>query len=340
MVATRSVSAVYQNLLSRGFALHGDVRLIDTGPLSSTVPIAEQAQLLIIDLDPGVPSDLSRALDLQTSAGVPVVVTVPQADEQALRRLRTTGFREVRRRPDLQHLTSPAGIDPFVQLLRARFRTWRGPLPGAQPRTAPPAPAAPLSADRPAARSLLVIGASTGGPQAVRAVLERTHIAPGWAVAIVQHISPGFAEGFARWLSETTQHTAGLAHHGELIRAGTICVAPGDHHLRVRGGRYTLDREPKRLFQRPSADNLFESAAAEYADRCLAVLLTGMGRDGAEGCSAVRAAGGYTVVQDQESAVIWGMPGAAVQNGAADEVVSLLEIGERISGRMARAQQD
>jgi two-component system chemotaxis response regulator CheB len=99
-----------------------------------------------------------------------------------------------------------------------------------------------------------------------------------------------------------------------------------------------LDQEPKRLFQRPSADHLFESAAAEYADRCLAVLLTGMGRDGAEGCAAVRAGGGYTVVQDQESSVIWGMPGAAVQNGAASEVVSLSAIGARISGRMARAQ--
>jgi two-component system chemotaxis response regulator CheB len=161
----------------------------------------------------------------------------------------------------------------------------------------------------------------------VRRVLEAIPPDESWAIAVVQHITPSFAAGFARWIDESTRHRTTLAEDAMPISAGTVVVAPGDTHLVVKDGAYHLHYGEKRLFQRPSADNLFESAAAEFGSSTVGVLLTGMGRDGGAGCCAITRAGGFTIAQDRESSTVYGMPRAAVELGCASRELPLEEIG-------------
>lgn len=179
-----------------------------------------------------------------------------------------------------------------------------------------------------------MIGASTGGPPAVKTVLAGLGRSESYAILIVQHISEGFAEGYVRWLRESTGYDVRIAQEGRDLVTGSVLVAPGDVHLALRGRRVSLDHGERRNFQRPSVDVLFETAAREYGSACVGVLLTGMGRDGAEGCRAIRDAGGYVIVQDEASSAVWGMPKAAVDLGAAHETLPVETIAERVEQKI------
>lgn len=180
---------------------------------------------------------------------------------------------------------------------------------------------------------LLVIGASTGGPPAVRTVLSGLHSHAGYTILIVQHISRGFTAGYARWLRDTTGYDIREATDGETLLPGIVLIAPGDAHLVVRGNRMYFDYSERRNYQRPSVDYLFESAAHRFREKCVALILTGMGRDGAEGCLAVRNAGGFVIAQDEATSAVWGMPRAAMELHASDEVLPIELIAEHAEAR-------
>jgi two-component system, chemotaxis family, protein-glutamate methylesterase/glutaminase len=166
------------------------------------------------------------------------------------------------------------------------------------------------------------IAASTGGPVAVAGMVAalRGLRAP---LLVVQHIHPSFADGFGRWLQGAADREVTVAGQGMGIEDGHVYVAPGDRHLVVAPGRrLELRSEPPSL-HRPSADVLFESLARELGTAGIAVVLTGMGNDGAAGAARLRAAGGHVLVQDQETSVVFGMPQAALRAGAADEAHAL-----------------
>ncbi len=176
---------------------------------------------------------------------------------------------------------------------------------------------------------LLAIGASTGGTEAIRAVLEAMP-ADAPAIVIAQHIPAAFSRPFAERLDRHSRMTVVHAQDDMPLLAGHAYIAPGGRHLRVQrnGARWRCrlgDDEPVRR-HRPSVDVLFESVAAAAGVNASAALLTGMGDDGARGLLAVRKAGGATFAQDEASSVVWGMPGAAVTLGAAQEVLPLPEI--------------
>ncbi|HOX91362.1 MAG TPA: chemotaxis-specific protein-glutamate methyltransferase CheB [Spirochaetales bacterium] len=180
-------------------------------------------------------------------------------------------------------------------------------------------------ADIPAAE-LIVIGASTGGPQAL-CWLFRSMVAPfPMPIVLVQHIETGFDASYADWLASETGHEAHLAAPGLIPKPGVIYISPTDIHLRLSRNGFILDDGPKVLNQKPSVDILFESAAQLYGPTALGILLTGMGSDGAQGCASIRSMGGYTVVQDEESSLIFGMPKAAIERGAASVVLPLGKI--------------
>jgi len=327
------VSSLFATLLQRGLDLHRDVRVISAGVLSaSNLTEDESPHVLILDFDVDRSADLQTAEAVRSRIACPVLVLAPRVTAENTARLRARGFPVVRRRPDLNQLTGEDRVDPLYQLLRATVRGAGAPV---KPEPKPPAatkypPARSSWQGGPTAGRLIVIGASTGGPPAVREVLRAIPNDGDWAIAVVQHITPSFAAGFARWLDESTHHHASLAEHNMPIVAGTVVVAPGDIHLRVRAGRYVLDEGEKRLFQRPSANNLFESAAAAFGSRTVGVLLTGMGHDGGAGCCAIIAAGGITVVQDQDSSTVYGMPRAAAELGCASRQLPLTEIGDAV----------
>jgi two-component system chemotaxis response regulator CheB len=180
---------------------------------------------------------------------------------------------------------------------------------------------------------LLVIGASTGGPDAVRAILERLPAEmPG--ILIVQHLPPRFTESFAASLDESCALAVSEAVDGDLLAPGRALVAPASRHAVVRrsarGFVVALDDGEPVNFQRPSVDVAMRSVAEVAGASAVGVLLTGMGRDGAEGLLEMRRAGARTIAQDEGSSLIFGMPRAAAELGAADTVAPLSEIPQRI----------
>lgn len=185
-------------------------------------------------------------------------------------------------------------------------------------------------------RGMLLIGASTGGPQAVQRVLLDLPKPLSVPAAIVQHIDPQFVEGFCQWLAETTGHRV-VTSNGRVPREGEIVVASGDRHLVVDDTGYHHDSHPADAIHRPSVDRLFQSAVDADLAPGVAVLLTGMGRDGAAGLAGLRAAGWLTLAQDEASSVVWGMPGTAARSGAAVEVLPLESIGTRVAQRLRGA---
>lgn len=173
--------------------------------------------------------------------------------------------------------------------------------------------------------TLVAIGISTGGPAAIVQLLSqlgRDFPAP---VLIVLHISPLFASALVDWLDPQSPLPVRLARDGERIpRTGVALLAPPDKHLVVRGDHLVLLDAPERHSCRPSVDTLFESLAGR--PRTVACLMTGMGRDGAEGLLRIRQAGGITIAQDEASSIVFGMPREAIRLGAAERVLSLDEI--------------
>lgn len=194
----------------------------------------------------------------------------------------------------------------------------------------PSAPKQP--ARRPAPRSgrLVVLGASTGGPIALHRLLELVGRPLGCPVLIVQHMTVGFTAGMARWLGEALRAPVELATHGTVPLAGTVYLAPDGAHLALRAGVLRLE-SPSAGGHCPSVDVLFESVArSDLAEHTVAALLTGMGSDGARGLLALRHAGAWTIAQDATTSVVYGMPRAASELGAACEVLPLERIAHRI----------
>jgi two-component system, chemotaxis family, protein-glutamate methylesterase/glutaminase len=199
--------------------------------------------------------------------------------------------------------------------------------------------ASPFPAPHYDPRQIIVMGASTGGVEALSSVLSRLPASsPG--ICVVQHIPPVFSRAFAKRLNQTCQLQVREAVHGDEVCAGLCLIAPGDYHMRLcgRDGRYwvTLDQSPLLHFTRPAVDALFESAADCAGDFAVAALLTGMGRDGAQGMKMLRAAGARTLAQDEATCVIYGMPKAAVELGAVDRQVPLQSMPQAILQELDR----
>jgi two-component system chemotaxis response regulator CheB len=193
-------------------------------------------------------------------------------------------------------------------------------------------PARPRAPHQAGARLATVVGiaASTGGPAALVSVLANLPAEFPLPVLIVQHISAGFAEGLSVWMDSVVALPVRLAVHGQHTAPG-VWVAPDAAHLRLRaGGVLSLEAGGNDSRHCPSADVLLSSLAATARAGAVSVVLTGMGRDGAEGTAAVRAAGGLTVAQDEASSIVYGMPRAAAERGA-DLILPLTAIGDALN---------
>jgi two-component system chemotaxis response regulator CheB len=182
---------------------------------------------------------------------------------------------------------------------------------------------------------VLLIGSSTGGPQALNTVVSRIGpVIDAVPVLITQHMPPMFTTILAEHLARSAQRPAHEAADGEPIRAGTIYVAPGGRHMRVLqhngAAVIALDDGPLVHFCRPAVDPLFASAARSYGCGALAVILTGMGTDGALGAGDIAAAGGSVIAQDEATSVVWGMPGSAAHAGVCSAVLPVDEIAPKL----------
>lgn len=175
------------------------------------------------------------------------------------------------------------------------------------------------------------IAASTGGPSTVAQVLRQLPASFPLPIVLVQHFSPGFAGGLAEWLGTQTVLRVEIAAHGDALRPGVLLMAPDDYHLQVTSkGIVELLKSPAYKGLRPSANPMFESLARHYGPAALGIILTGMGDDGADGMLALHKAGGFTIAQNEESCVVYGMPREAVARDAVDEVLSVEKISARL----------
>jgi two-component system chemotaxis response regulator CheB len=203
------------------------------------------------------------------------------------------------------------------------------------------------STTRPPGRNrieILAIGTSTGGPNALADVIPRLPERFPVPVVVVQHMPPLFTRMLAARLNTQSQIRVSEAEQSRALEPGQVWIAPGDYHLTVaRKGQGTileLNQDPPENSCRPAVDVLFRSVARTYGANVLAVVMTGMGSDGARGAGHIREAGGEVFVQDEASSVVWGMPGAVVHSGCANKICPLREISEEIVRRVqvGRAQ--
>ncbi|MDQ1709176.1 MAG: two-component system, chemotaxis family, protein-glutamate methylesterase/glutaminase [Frankiaceae bacterium] len=229
-----------------------------------------------------------------------------------------------------------AGVERSVgelrKLLRAasRIKVITHPRGKLRPAAPPPDnPGAAVPSER--AISLVVIGASTGGPQALAEVLGGLPADFAPAVLVVQHMADGFIPGLVTWLDTVTPLRVGVAEAGRILRPGTVSIAPSGHNVKVASNlRVALTEPSERQFHVPGIDPAFCSVAESVGPHAIGILLTGMGRDGATGLKSLRDAGAVTIGQDEASCAVYGMPGVAMTLGGVEHQLPLVEIAPAV----------
>lgn len=221
----------------------------------------------------------------------------------------------------------------FLQTVKAMaavkvVRHWNGQPPA-------PAPPRPPSAQKRGRGEIVAIAVSTGGPSALSRLMADMPRDLRVPILVVQHMAPGFIEGFAAWLDKASPLKVKVAEQGETLAARTVYLAPDASHLGVAGrANVLLSSAPPIEGFRPSGTFLFDSVAKAFGSSAVALIMTGMGHDGVDGLRAVQAAGGRVLAQDEGSSVVFGMPGAAVAAGLVDHVLPLASLAWRLKGEL------
>lgn len=234
---------------------------------------------------------------------------------------------------DKSTVQGPMNLLGLQQELLLKVRALaQAPRPRPHPELPPPAPVEPAAGV--ARAEVVAIGASTGGPAALQAIVPALPASFPAAVIVVQHIPRGFSRSLAERLASRSALPVREAEDGERLQPGTVLIAPAGLHLKLhrRGGavKVSLDEEPRAALHRPSVDVLMTAVARVYGARSLGVVLTGMGSDGTQGLRAIHQAGGRTLAESEESAVIYGMPKSAVEAGVVNRSLPLGHLAAEI----------
>ncbi len=320
-------SRLYRAFLKDLLEAHPDLRVVaeaSHGQEALDMVAAAAPNLVIMDVLMPIMDGITAVSALLDQYPVPILVHTSAAgdssDSLAFDALRA-GALDVLPKPDMADPNQRKVIaEDLPQRVRslARIRVMRK-----QPRN-PPRPPHSVRANY-----ALAIGASTGGPMALAAVLKGIPPPFPAPILVVQHISHGFLEGLIHWLARETGHRVKIAEHGEPALPGIVYFAPTQVHALLAGGRILLDEGPARNGCRPSADVLFESLC-ELGLSAVAVVLTGMGADGAEGAARLHRSGGLLVVQSPATCAVAGMPNAAIEAVPTATVADLDHVGEAV----------
>jgi len=334
-------SAVVRSVLTAQLSKAPDIEVVGaaTDPyVARDKIVALEPDVLTLDIEMPRMDGLTFLAKLMQHYPMPVVVVssvTPRGSEAAVRALEL-GAVDVVSKPEGAFSVGDI-CDRLVRSIRTAARARLTPTEPNSSADAEPQPALPQVVRT--SHSVLVIGASTGGTTAIRDVLTRLpRTTPG--TVVVQHMPEHFTAAFARRLNEQCAMEVREATNGDAVVPGLALIAPGNQHMVLKrsGARYLvgLKSGPPVHYQRPSVDVLFNSAALHCGRNCLAVILTGMGADGAAGMLALHEAGAHTIAQDEASCVVYGMPRSAVEIGAVDQIAPLHDIPERIVAWLAQ----
>ena len=325
-------SAVVRKLLSDALAADDDIQVVGAAAdpfVARDLILKHEPDVLTLDIEMPRMDGLSFLRRIMTHRPMPVIIvsSITQRGSAASVEALQAGAIDVISKPG-----GPGSVGEVAEQIKRRVRALRsGPAPRFQ-RNNVTSIAAPALAAKSSA-GLILIGASTGGTQAIEALLTRlpANVPP---ILIVQHMPPLFTKAFADRLDKVCPMRVTESAGNEFIEPGTVYIAPGDHHLVVeRHGlklKTALRDGPPVHYQRPAVDVLFHSAARLQGVPMVAAILTGMGQDGADGLLALRNAGAETLAEDEQSCVVFGMPKEAIARGAAKHVVTLFHMPVKI----------
>jgi two-component system chemotaxis response regulator CheB len=331
-------SAIVRKILTEALAGEADIEVVGSAPdpyVARDKILSLHPDVLTLDIEMPRMDGLTFLKKLMHFHPLPAVVisSLAQPSCRAAVEALELGAVEVLAKPG-----GPYSVGELRHTLAAKIRAAAASrVRSDPPALRPPSPATPPPAAvvRPSlpADTVIAIGASTGGTEAIAAVLTRLpQSSPG--IVIAQHIPPQFSRAFANRLNEICAVKVKEAEDGDVLQPGTALVAPGDFHmlLRVAAGRYFVNVKtgPRVCYQRPSVDVLFSSVAETAGNRAIGVLLTGMGADGSRGLLQMRQAGARTIAQDEATCVVFGMPREAILLGAAEQVLPLAAVADGI----------
>jgi len=348
-------SAIVRKLLTEALAAENDIEVVGTAPdpfVARDKILALKPDVMTLDIEMPRMDGLTFLRKLMHYQPMPVVVisSLGQAGCQASLEALRLGAVEVLAKPGGPYSVGELRIDLATRIRAAAAARIRrpssatpAPAEGSQPCATDSAPVAvptrvaiPASGDR----TVIAIGASTGGTEAIEAVLTRLPAnCPG--IVITQHIPAVFSLAFANRLNAICPMEVREARHGDAVKPGLALIAPGNFHMLLRqstagGFHVTVQDGPRICYQRPSVDVLFSSAAEAAGSDAVGVLMTGMGSDGARGLLKMKQAGARTIAQDEASCVVFGMPKEGIRLGAADQVVSLSQMPNAILRQLSQ----
>jgi len=312
--------------LRRTLALKPELQVIwiaQNGAQAVELCAKETPDLVLMDLIMPVMDGIEATRRIMSSTPCAILVVTASVGSNAARVFEAMGHGALDA-VSTPELGTEAGSAPFLAKIATLGKLIDDRLPGADEVFARTLPRRPRS-------QLVVIGASAGGPAALATVLHGLPNDYSAAVVVVQHVDEQFAAGMAEWLGKGCQLPVRLAQEGDHLMPGVVLLAGTSNHLVFKkADQLGYSPEPRDHAYRPSVDVFFNSVIGQWAGDVTGVLLTGMGRDGAQGLKGLRDKGHYTIAQDQATSAVYGMPKAAAALGAASEILPVGAIAPRL----------
>ncbi|HOF12544.1 MAG TPA: chemotaxis-specific protein-glutamate methyltransferase CheB [Treponemataceae bacterium] len=333
-------SAIIRNMLSKSLQKNSLISVVgEAGNGLKAVELAKQLKPDVIIMDVSMPLidgiEATKRIMEKTPCAI-VIFTSEDSFDLAYKALEF-GAVEIIQKPDLSILTSSfyrEFFDKIHAIAEANTGFYNRPLIQTQEKcfdSSIQGEARSIGCEK-LVYEIVGIASSTGGPLAIQKLLQELGPDFPLPILIVQHIETNFDTHFVSWLSQTSPLPVHLAQHNQKIEKGHVYVAPANYHMVVVGSDFnkdffiSLNKEAEKHFLRPAADPLFFSLAKLFANRCISIVLTGMGSDGAEGSLQLKEVGAYTIAESKESCVVFGMPKAAIDKGAIKEILPLSAI--------------
>jgi two-component system, chemotaxis family, protein-glutamate methylesterase/glutaminase len=334
-------SAIVRKVLSDSLAQETDIEVVGTAPdpyVARDKILALKPDVLTLDIEMPRMDGLTFLKKVMQHHPLPVIVisSLGQASSRAAIEALANGAVDVMCKPG-----GPYSVGELSRTLADKVRAAAAAnirRPNRVPSAARPEPPPALPASALRQSTVIAIGASTGGTEAIAAILQElpANIPP---IVVTQHIPAGFSQAFANRLNQLCRIEVKEAVDGDTVQPGRALVAPGNFHMFLRrsgqGYAVAVKTGPRVCYQRPSVDVLFTSVAEVAKSDAIGVILTGMGSDGAEGMLKMKAAGAYTIAQDEATCVVFGMPREAIRNGSVQEIAPLPKVPAAILRSLA-----